>query len=129
MAYTIAELPEETRGTQVDSNGFEQEVCTRSFIAYLTGDTDSDDLLDINMVVQHASLPQMNEEHPSMIDLKVKKRDVQRMSERNEGYRISYTYEYDPLPDFGEVNVVSTSSEVTGEFVDVWRVGANYPKW
>ncbi len=127
MTYTIAELPEESRATQVDANGFEQEVCSRTFIAYLPGEYDADLLLDINMIVLDGNLPQMNEEHPTMIDLKVKKRDVQRMTDRNEGYRIAYTYEYDPLPDFGEVNVVSTSSEVTGEFVDVWRVGAYYP--
>lgn len=127
MAYTIVELPEENMETAVDENGFEQHVANRTFMVYLDGDTDSGDRLDIALVVLDASLPQINDPHPSIIDLKVKKRSVARMAERTDGYRITYAYEYDPAVDFGTINQVSTTSEITGEFVDVWRTNYFYP--
>ena len=123
MTYTFVELPEETMETMVDENGFEQHVCVRTFLAHSTG-TDS---VDIGLVVLDNSLPQINDAHPNVFDLKVKKRSIGRMADRNDGYRITYTYEFDPAVDFGTVNQVSTTSEITGEFVDVWRTRPTYP--
>tara|TARA_R100000458_G_C8276671_1_gene252013 strand:+ start:844 stop:1641 length:798 start_codon:yes stop_codon:yes gene_type:complete len=127
MAYTVVELPSESMESTIDDTGVVLDVITRTFLAYADGDEPA---IDIASVVNLPDLPAINDLHPSVFNCKVKRRSVSRSEERNDAYNITYTYEYDPNPtnnDETEGNVVSTSSEVTGEFVDVFRTDANYP--
>ena len=127
MTYTVVELPVESMESTIDEAGVVLNVITRTFMAYADA---SEPALDIANVVNLPNLPAVNDEHPTVFNCKVKRRSASRSEERNDAYNITYTYEFDPSPtdnDETEGNIVSTSSEVTGEFVDVWRTSANYP--
>ena len=124
MVYVVNELPDQTLESSVDQNGATQDTLNRSFIVY---DTESEDNFDIDQVVGIAGLPQMNDDHPTITGIRVKKRSVSRMPEKNHSFRVQYTYERDTSVISDDPIEVSTSSEITGEFVEVWRVSPAYP--
>lgn len=127
MTYTVVELTDESMDSTIDENGITLDVLTRTFLAY--ADTTAA-TLSISDVVNLPELPQIDDEHPTVFNCKVKKRSASRSKDRNDAYDIKYTYEYDPVPSGGggnEGSVVSTTSELTGEFIDAFRVGAAYP--
>jgi len=110
--------------TSLSVTGELVDTATRKFLIY--DDVGAADDTDISTVVLFESLPQIADLHPDIPNLRVTKRNVTRTEERSDAYNINYSYEYMPDEPDG-IALVSESSEVTGQFVDVWRTKPTRP--
>jgi len=107
--------------TTLENTGIQKHSANRSFMVY---DDEGELDADVVSVMLTDGLPQIGDLHDDFEFLRVTKRSVTRMAERNDAWKIEFTYEH--LIDIPEVQV-SQSSEITGQFIGVWRSNAGEP--
>jgi hypothetical protein len=131
MTYQFVELSESgTSDAKLLDTGETRISATRAFYAY-----DNTPVLsavaNIQEIVNSSQLPQIGDLHPDYNGLRVTARQVQRDSEREDAYKISYSYEYLPAPptDGGGNNdaQIQESSEASAQFMDFYRSQGNQP--
>ena len=109
-----------TASTALSISGVETTTATRTFLVY----DDAGNSTSISGAVADSSLPQIGDSHGSIPDLRVTRRDIKRTAERNDAWKVTYSYEF--LLEQPEI-VVSQSGDISAQFVDMWRGGASQP--
>ena len=112
----------DSASTVLDASGVETTTAKRTFLVY----DDVGEIVSISAVIGDTGLPQIGDLHDSFEYLRISKRDISRNSERNDAWNLTFQYEY-MLDEPDSDSLTTQSSNISGQFVDMWRSGAGVP--